>query len=154
MQSELASCLTNTSFQFPSNGKAYPKFLALTLALILVGFQFPSNGKAYPKTSMTFVDTVVPAGTKSFNSLQTGRHIQRILLFVIGTTTCVSIPFKREGISKVIRSGVLNRFVRCFNSLQTGRHIQRLFDTTFASEASTILVSIPFKREGISKVKT
>ena len=37
-------------FQFPSNGKAYPKekvFVASTVHTHL--FQFPSNGKAYPK---------------------------------------------------------------------------------------------------------
>ena len=39
-------------FQFPSNGKAYPKHLTMTeldFRLFLNEFQFPSNGKAYPK---------------------------------------------------------------------------------------------------------
>ena len=59
----------------------------------------------------------------SFNSLQTGRHIQTTLLRVmlLGGTS-VSIPFKREG---------------------TFRHT--LFHLTILS---IFLVSIPFKREG------
>ena len=38
-------------FQFPSNGKAYPKeFIQLRKEPIeSPKFQFPSNGKAYPK---------------------------------------------------------------------------------------------------------
>ena len=61
-----------------------------------------------------------------FNSLQTGRHIQTTPRYTRrGRRTPVSIPFKREG---TFRRGVgisLRRTVRsCFNSLQTGRHIQ------------------------------
>ena len=39
-------------FQFPSNGKAYPKIPEsgdLELITRVFVFQFPSNGKAYPK---------------------------------------------------------------------------------------------------------
>ena len=37
-------------FQFPSNGKAYPKKTdAIYLPISVKKFQFPSNGKAYPK---------------------------------------------------------------------------------------------------------
>ena len=64
-------------FQFPSNGKAYPKLgnEAETTAVTTVNkFQFPSNGKAYPKR--------VAMATFSF------------------VTVAVSIPFKREGVSK------------------------------------------------------
>ena len=36
-------------FQFPSNGKAYPKTVYRLEKEKEVEFQFPSNGKAYPK---------------------------------------------------------------------------------------------------------
>ena len=36
-------------FQFPSNGKAYPKVTVTTPDGLKKKFQFPSNGKAYPK---------------------------------------------------------------------------------------------------------
>ena len=62
-------------------------------------FQFPSNGKAYPKQALyCYVD---------------GRQ--------------VSIPFKRESVSKAVRnlqSDGTTTF--CFNSLQTGKRIQSL----------------------------
>ena len=66
-------------FQFPSNGKAYPKneLQAKNNELTQIKmFQFPSNGKAYPKS--------IPLRTSSperwsFNSLQTGKPIQRKL---------------------------------------------------------------------------
>ena len=38
------------------------------------GFQFPSNGKAYPKSH----GTMQAEGSTCFNSLQTGKHIQRM----------------------------------------------------------------------------
>ena len=63
-------------FQFPSNGKAHSDMfknnIALTLAIVL--FQFPSNGKAHSDLSkLTWVSAM---SRRSFNSLQTGRHIQ------------------------------------------------------------------------------
>ena len=91
-------------FQFPSNGKAYPKELsvkgidefrsvsipfkregiskgATLLATRLCSwlFQFPSNGKAYPKCRDIFTQQWMPFR--------------------------VSIPFKREGISKASERG-------------------------------------------------
>ena len=40
-------------FQFPSNGKVYPKLRKLLISglLRITSFQFPSNGKVYPKPS-------------------------------------------------------------------------------------------------------
>ena len=65
--------------------------------------------------------------SSSFNSLQTGKHIQRgRTLKVAGTGDFVSIPFKRESISKGV----------------TGRR----------GDVDPERVSIPFKRESISKV--
>ena len=60
-------------FQFPSNGKAYPKTTPPTVTEVgYYAFQFPSNGKAYPKW--------------------TTRPSQSSII--------VSIPFKRESVSK------------------------------------------------------
>ena len=91
-----------------------------------VWFQFPSNGKPYPKFRTRCLRTRLSV-LKSFNSLQTGNHIQR----------------HRDD------SG---RKGKCwhFNSLQTGNHIQRAKGQ--ASRDAGSRVSIPFKRETISKV--
>ena len=107
-------------FQFPSNGKAYPKRSAIRpvrcktvsipfkresvskVRMLLLWwnrlkFQFPSNGKAYPKIEITVVN---PDGT------------------------VVSIPFKRESVSKVLSCWRAGAHGQCFNSLQTGKRIQ------------------------------
>ena len=89
-------------FQFPSNGKAYPKqkedrpFDPKTLNK----FQFPSNGKAYPKIVVVILRLLEMR--TSFNSLQTGKRIQRLCAIGVATIAAVS-----------------------FNSLQTGKRIQR-----------------------------
>ena len=61
-------------FQFPSNGKAYPKKEIKKHSGLSIKFQFPSNGKADPKGMMLFFEELAPG--------------------------CVSIPFKRESVSK------------------------------------------------------
>ena len=85
-------------FQFPSNGKVYPKagrdFYSVEEDY---WFQFPSNGKVYPKAQ----SHLRWDNDNSFNSLQTGRCIQS--------------------------DGKINEWtikVGRFNSLQTGRCIQ------------------------------
>ena len=115
----------------------------------------------------------------SFNSLQTGKHIQSRCPVMSQCRIHVSIPFKRETISKVIEESVetintLRKFqfpsngkaypkqsepsstnspstMLGFNSLQTGKHIQRYREREMDEKLDTI-VSIPFKRESISKV--
>ena len=92
-------------FQFPSNGKAYPKWYRYWAIYRFWKrlFQFPSNGKAYPKESIWIRPSHEPGNYHGFNSLQTGKPIQRkhqpknlwLILFV-------SIPFKRESLSKAI----------------------------------------------------
>ena len=112
-------------FQFPSNGKVYPKLKSpwqdeknykvsipfkresvskgdiekMNLVPRSIEFQFPSNGKVYPKTT----ETVSPVAVSSL----------------------VSIPFKRESVSKDsdIAQGLIGNVVS-FNSLQTGKCIQ------------------------------
>ena len=86
------------TFQFPSNGKVYPKFIGNQFYLVTIKFQFPSNGKVYPKFSRYGDDEnennefqfpsngkvypkwgTTPSGgcqAKGFNSLQTGKCIQ------------------------------------------------------------------------------
>ncbi len=89
----------NLLFQFPTNGKAYPKGSTLLSLLrkytvsipyeregiskeeyrkieeeVRKQFQFPTNGKAYPKTTHPGWGLVWQC--HSFNSLRTGRHIQ------------------------------------------------------------------------------
>ena len=94
------SVISALMFQFPSNGKAYPKKGAITtLAVALVLFQFPSNGKAYPKRSSSFS-----------------------LIWQLNTQ--VSIPFKRESVSKAFMIMLGSAILAGFNSLQTGKRIQ------------------------------
>ena len=140
---------TKVVFQFPSNGKPYPKSKArkfgplfcdgfnslqtgkhiqsedgLKIRKFLTEFQFPSNGKAYPK---------------SFRTTQF-----RGLYFV-------SIPFKRESISKDHPNHNQGKHGDYrFNSLQTGKHIQRCWHSAVA-QSYWCGVSIPFKRETIYK---
>ncbi len=40
-----------SEFQFPTNGKAYPKYYNLNYHNYPEKFQFPTNGKAYPKST-------------------------------------------------------------------------------------------------------
>ena len=144
-----------TVFQFPSNGKVYPKLAnprgikgrshvsipfkreSVSKGIddggrveINRGFQFPSNGKVYPKVVATVATTAT-------------------------TNPRVSIPFKRESVSKAdcptscltvskevfqfpsngkvypkssgaVRGDVVGS--KCFNSLQTGKCIQSSMD--------------------------
>ena len=90
-----------TRFQFPSNGKAYPKHVRGLWRTINTEFQFPSNGKAYPKDSVPHLrqqtlDTGMfqfPSNGKAYPKLlplPSSRH----LLF------SVSIPFQRKAYPK------------------------------------------------------
>ena len=154
------SSIRADEFQFPSNGKVYPKLGISNTPFYCNGFQFPSNGKVYPKVS-NWVRCRRWWRRLSFNSLQTGKCIQRYYLldssyfrisefqfpsngkvypkrrrriFVVEHRRKVSIPFKRESVSKAFAdSGYLVDVYACFNSLQTGKCIQsssgRNFDT-------------------------
>ena len=62
----------------------------------------------------------------------------------------VSIPFKREGVSKENhRRCAYHDRLGSFHSLQTGRRIQSY--TRMDKDTTLKNVSIPFKREGVSK---
>ena len=135
-------------FQFPSNGKVDPKGNAVVPHWFSNVFQFPSNGKVYPKLKK-ILNTL--SEMESFNSLQTGKCIQRTSIsqflvrrrrfqfpsngkvdpkseygYGIRWSHGVSIPFKRESVFKA-------RYYE-FNRLNAEK------------------VSIPFKRESVSKV--
>ena len=113
-------------------------------------FQFPSNGKVDPKTKSTTIGCKLYRG---FNSLQTGKCIQRRTADTRSLlSNYVSIPFKRESGSKVLKgvdltpeytdqefqfpsngkvypkltpSSAGTKRPVSFNSLQTGKCIQR-----------------------------
>ena len=68
----------------------------------------------------------VARATNSFNSLQTGRYMESETLEAIAVLVMlVSIPFKREGTWKVMKTNNLEHLaVIGFNSLQTGRYME------------------------------
>ena len=148
-------------FQFPSNGKVYPKQPRLSERLILEpGFQFPSNGKAYPKLKSKSSKLI---GRPCFNSLQTGKHIQSFRTAWGRNSKRIQFQFPSNGKAypKVITSfrssgeilfqfpsngkaypkmrlTIWNcRISMCFNSLQTGKHIQRPNLRTLKSPTSS-----------------
>ncbi len=113
-----------------------------------IKFQFPSNGKAYPKRLEKSELTLW--WTSSFNSLQTGKRIQRPPPRSKNQRGGVSIPFKRESVFKGPVCFSCRRMQgQSFNSLQTGKCIQR--NTCCHWLFSENKVSIPFKRESVFK---
>ena len=114
-------------FQFPSNGKVYSK-LRRSLSISSdrgKEFQFPSNGKVYSK------------GEKD----RPAWMWQRLFQF----------PSNGKVYSKVNDALIDNLTYLSFNSLQTGKCIQsskRSIDLMIHN-----LVSIPFKRESVFKVR-
>ena len=217
------------SFNSLQTGRAFPTFvptfggIVTTIAIVQV-FQFPSNGKGFlnwyqrsaeerarPHVSIPFKReglsqlirpnlTVLNAMSR-FNSLQTGKALQTLRMpFVIlatsisfnslqtgkafqtrgrhiryGSVLSVSIPFKRERLSKQVRRSFERQGLSGFNSLQTGwsfrtcPHGQKRsvtfysFDSLQTGTAFRTLrhnqrtdwildVSIPFKREGLSEL--
>ena len=87
-----------------------------------MAFQFPSNGKDFPNL------------LEGIPSTATDRR--------------VSIPFKREGLSELMKSRIFTITTISFNSLQTGRTFRTSGDT---GDFLKTFVSIPFKREGLSE---
>ena len=88
-----------TVFQFPSNGKAYPKQIRRNFPVAVSGVSIPFKREGISKVRILLTGM---SEKKCFNSLQTGRHIQRCVATTRGMRWIVSIPFKREGIYKVI----------------------------------------------------
>ena len=88
-------------------------------------FQFPTNGKAYPKATLEdaqrIVWNVVSIPYEREGISKEGKNENPFSL----SFHRVSIPYEREGISKVFcfLFMCIARYVS-FNSLRTGRHIQ------------------------------
>ena len=142
----------NCSFQFPSNGKVYPKrqtginqppHLMLSFNSLQTGkciqrqehhafrrmlqkFQFPSNGKVYPKNRSCHTSVVI---LYLFQFPSNGKVYPKVsetgLVDEQENRCFVSIPFKRESVSKVTERKPSKAYPPSFNSLQTGKCIQR-----------------------------
>ena len=139
-----------SKFQFPSNGKVYPKIQRLITkgvaqnsfnslqtgkyiqsitkpeeVVIEAEFQFPSNGKVYPKSNGEKIEEFE---LTLFQFPSNGKVYPKdsIVVFYI-LKRIVSIPFKRESISKETPPSRRWPWMSySFNSLQTGKYIQRL----------------------------
>ena len=87
----------------------------------------------------------------SFNSLQTGKHIQRQQTEISKTETgkFVSIPFKRESIYKVKREASARITSQVFQFPSNGKAYTK--SLVNVNKSRTFIVSIPFKRESIYK---
>ena len=137
------------AFQFPSNGKVYPKMKQSLKRMITDMFQFPSNGKVYPKGTARGILVQL---RKRFNSLQTGKYIQRSRM-LISTRIRGRFQFPSNGKvypKKTTSFRTEHNFTNSFNSLQTGKYIQS--SKPEIVRIADVNVSIPFKRESISKV--
>ena len=111
-------------FQFPSSGKGCSKFLGVTGPLTgRKMFQFPSSGKGCSKI---------------------GEHIE------LTDDQRVSIPFKREGVFKVVADTSEEERDECFNSLQAGRGVQRDFPDKSNGRGGSF--QFPSSGKGCSKV--
>ena len=114
--------------------------------IVDMSFPFPSNGKAQRKEMSNFTKRAF----SSFNSLQTGKHSERIEdAHNIIKGEYVSIPFKRESTAKGGKQWITNTAFLSFHSLQTGKHSESA--PVYTSGTSYVFVSIPFKRESTAK---
>ena len=107
-------------------------------------FQFPSNGKVDSERRIRLENFIV----FGFNSLQTGKWIQSILMGSI-RDGLASSRFNSLQTGKWIQSLSIflkKRIEKGFNSLQTGKWIQSRRYSQY-SQGSRNYVSIPFKRE-------
>ena len=120
--------MESISFNSLQTGKRIQSMQARRPTLLSVNGCFNSlqTGKRIQSEVSPGVDS---AEVKSFNSLQTGKRIQRLFaLEDAEDADSVSIPFKRESVFKVTKSGKWSHcHLKGFNSLQTGKRIQRNF---------------------------
>ena len=116
-------------------------------------FQFPSNGKAYPKPSVS-----VPSALRGSNGLPVSipfkrESISKVMHYCNQATPIiqpVSIPFKRESISKVRCSILPPKTIKTVSIPFKRESISKVGRPEFHVE-TLFIVSIPFKRESISK---
>ena len=86
---------------------------------------------------------------ESFNSLQTGRCIQSAAPLSYDERYAVSIPFKREGVSKAFEGIKINEVMLKFQFPSNGKVYPKAKSRKDGRRGGG--VSIPFKREGVSK---
>ena len=170
---------TADTFQFPSNGKAYPKLLLECLSVSILEIVSISLQTGKPIQSSLRMSVSAVRDTR-FNSLQTGKPIQRRThrsCIAVGFEK-VSIPFKRESLSKakddhgIDAQGyfvsipfkrvkpIQSVFVAAgcgsdesFNSLQTGKPIQSWWQNGSATaQGPTATFQFPSNGESLSKV--
>ena len=168
--------LNNGRFNSLQTGRPIQRNLSKQLSQILAKFQFPSNGKDYTKNcrvrwtrrsrpvSIPFkredLSKDKPRQSNSdidragFHSLQTGKGIQSIASFITLLTVHLKFPFPSNGKGYPKTNSQPNsaRSSTSFNSLQTGKGIQSM--KAFSFFQGRLKVSIPFKRERVSKDTT
>ena len=134
-------------FQFPSNGKDFPNRETTPVSLMRQWqFQFPSNGKDFPNRRRLGKSSFFCC----FNSLQTGRTFRTQRGTRINTAYITfQFPSNGKDFPNRTHATIWGTRHQSFNSLQTGR----TFRTRFRKILLHILliVSIPFKREGLSE---
>ena len=116
-------------FQFPSNGKAHGKFNSISLATregkpkkVSIPFKRESTWKVRPPRAAM-------RKHRSFNSLQTGKHMESrhaMVTYIPNSGNVFQFPSngKAHGKSADINVYTVGREDR-FNSLQTGKHMER-----------------------------
>ena len=113
------------TFQFPSNGKAYPKHLSCFLISSECYVSIPFKRESVSKAQVLKCDIIhttirvsIPFKRESVSKAAWEA--------TKGTAVTVSIPFKRESVSKEVSLQRANAAgPERFNSLQTGKRIQR-----------------------------
>ena len=115
------------TFQFPSNGKVYPKRYNGTLNndKTPVLFQFPSNGKVYPKRAL--LERFTPS-SREFQFPSNGKVYPKGAFkhSVVLLTAVFQFPSNGKVYPKWRCQVYEYACKQCFNSLQTGRCIQSL----------------------------
>ena len=110
-------------------------------------FQFPSNGKPYPKTTQSKIPSTSPRVSIPFKRETISKDISSTS---VDRADIVSIPFKRETISKVGLPVGFTGSVFMFQFPSNGKPYPK--DCLEIAVSRSFCVSIPFKRETISKV--
>ena len=112
-------------------------------------FQFPSNGKVY---SETIVDMETGIKQECFNSLPTGKCIQRWHAYLhYSPSSVVSIPFQRES---VFRVWVDPRVVTNGFQFPSNGKVYSEAELRRDGYVRKKVVSIPFKRESVFREET
>ncbi len=143
--------LLSSAFQFPSNGKVFPNSRRKSQLRRLLRFQFPSNGKVFPNNDSSRMWWSY-TGLTSFNSLQTGRSFRTTIVILLWLAAGKGFNSLQTGRSFRTNEVCVwkRRASRSFNSLQTGRSFRT--EIEYLENKLARLVSIPFKREGLSEL--